>query len=668
MSFNTNYILPGDDKDQIIGKSNYNFSQILANALGLPGQKGVIGPTGIIGQVGNDGSQGTTGARANEWFFQNTPPYGDIPVNEWPLINFDVWVDTSPGSTGGPNRIYYFNDDYTLGIYPYWVDTLSNFIVDGPLTIIQGISGPGEVTEDNAIVIQPLEAATGTFVFTDGSVDVTTANPNYAKVLVANDAATTASLPVFSFGKTFYSTPNLPSFLWRTTSTDYGIIFSAEESVYFQSFATGSYGSTGGTSSITGVNVSVSSTLTASITATGGMTINSPSLGFSSLNVDLQEGQFFLSGMDSGVGVSGPTAGYVLDISGVLVNSQTGERTVLNYNNSSGNSSAKGLSLSMAGSKVFQVGSDLPLGASAGTYPALQIGYTGSTGVSGGTGANIVKSYQEVTSSASSKGLFYSFTDFSNYIEINPTNDVIVVTPTATTPLSTTSRTNRIWLYFPNITSYLEEGNSTQFDVYMNSTVYSIGGISVPTNLGYSPADVYIPDGGTGATGGCRHVRLNFFGSRFPEAVDSSDNKTFYVQTFVSGQSSTSVLYYYYDPNYFQSLGGKIICNELYIQGFMSNEIREADERFGDMMSKIDPEAMIGYHYWAVPVVNLMKNSRLFSKLVWAIAKPWSYQMAYEMGSVEKGNLTGKILMNIGIWISRKIGKRILKKKLSFGI
>ena len=87
MGFNTKYILPGDNKDQIISKTNQNFSQVYYNSAGLPGEKGVIGPTGIIGQVGKDGQQGATGTRANIWFFQDTPPYSDIPYTEAPLIN-----------------------------------------------------------------------------------------------------------------------------------------------------------------------------------------------------------------------------------------------------------------------------------------------------------------------------------------------------------------------------------------------------------------------------------------------------------------------------------------------------------------------------------------------------------------------------------------------------
>ena len=101
MSFNTNYILPGDDKNQILGKVNYNFSQILANAVGLPGEMGIKGPTGIIGQVGKDGDGGATGTRANLWFIQEDQPYGNIPYNEAPLINYDIWVNVAGGGIIG---------------------------------------------------------------------------------------------------------------------------------------------------------------------------------------------------------------------------------------------------------------------------------------------------------------------------------------------------------------------------------------------------------------------------------------------------------------------------------------------------------------------------------------------------------------------------------------
>jgi hypothetical protein len=73
-------------------------------------------------------------------------------------------------------------------------------------------------------------------------------------------------------------------------------------------------------------------------------------------------------------------------------------------------------------------------------------------------------------------------------------------------------------------------------------------------------------------------------------------------------------------------------------------------------MIETRPEVMAGYYFWAKPIVSLMKRSKMFSKAVWFVAKPWSTQMAYEMGAIDRGSLTGKILMETGIFFSGLIG------------
>ena len=662
MSFNTNYILPGDDKNQILGKVNYNFSQILANAVGLPGEIGTKGPTGIIGQVGKDGATGATGTRANLWFIQEDQPYGNVPYTETPLINYDIWVNTSPLGPSGPNRIYRYDGNNTSGYYPFWVDTLSNFVIDSQFTLLQGIYGPGEVTEDDAIIISP-NSGTGplntTFVFTDREVTAADANPNYAKVLIETDASITASLPIFGADKTFYSSSGLPAFYWKTTGTDYGIKFSSGEDLIIQSQATGSYGSTGGTAFVSANNINFSSATTMGISATGGLSINSQTLGFSSRNSTLSPAGFALSNMSSSIGITAASTGYALDITGTLSASQTGERTVFNYSGFYGGTTRNSLGLSMLDNTLFSVGNSPAPASIDATAASLVIGYTGSIGISGGTGANIVKSYQSISDPASSKILVGS--NLNNYIEITPSNDVIVITPTPTGPIiSDGSRINRIWLALNNPNSYLEPGNDTCVDIFMDSSTYCIGGVSVTTNDFFFPSNYTISDSGQtspGATGGCRHVRINFYGSEFPSAVNPSRDKFFYLEAFSSGYSSAVQLPYYYAvPSTFRAT---VICTELHRQGFMSDEIREADERFGRMISETSPETMLGYHYWAIPIVNLMQKSRLFTRIVWTVAKPWAYHMAYEMGSLEKDNLLGKVLMKVGAFISKAIGKSI---------
>lgn len=664
MSFNTNYILPGDDKNQIIGKVNYNFSQVLSNAVGLPGQSGILGATGIIGQVGKDGSIGSTGTRANKWYFQQTPPFGDIPYSQAPLINYDVWVDTSPGATGGPNRIYQYNKNYTFGQYPFWVDTDSNFAIDSNFTLLQGVSGPGEVTEKNAIVIGSggTSPAETTFVFTDRSVTANNANPRYSKILVESDTSTTASLPLFSFGKTFYTKSDLPSFFWQNTGDNYDIKFSSGGEMFIQSQATGTYSSTGETASLVASGINWNSSTTASIIGPSGISINASTLGLSSLNVQLQTGGLSLPSMNTGMGATSSGSDYALSINGSLLDSQTGERTVLGYAGFYGGTRQNSLFLGVSGANLFTVGNSPAASQINATTAALGIGYTGSQGVSGGTGANIVKSYQSITSSASSTSIFNGL-NINNYIQVTPSSDVIVINAVPTGPVSSDGRSGRIWLLLTGIDSYLEAGNASCIDIFLNGSTTSIGGISVPTNYSYAPSEYYIRDFGAttpGPTGGCRHVRINFYGSSFPISVNTSANRFFYLEAFSSGYNASTQLPYFYS-----SVGGTqltVICTELHRQGFMPDDIREADERFGRMISETSPETMAGYHYWAIPIVNLMRKSRLFTKIVWTVAKPWAYQMAYEMGAIEKGNVTGKILMKIGIFASNLIGKIISAK------
>jgi hypothetical protein len=552
MSFNTNYILPGDDKNQIIGKVNYNFSQVLSNAVGLPGQSGILGATGIIGQVGKDGSTGPTGPRANEWYFQQTPPFGNIPYTQAPLINYDVWVDTSAGSTGGPNRIYQYKDNYTLGQYPFWVDTLSNFAIDSNFTLLQGVSGPGEVTEKNAIVIGATSPASTTFVFTDREVTAANANPRYSKILIENDASITASLPLFSFGKTFYSLSDLPSFFWQNTGDNYDIKLSSGDEITIQSQATGSYSSTGGTASLVASGINWNSSTTASLTGPSGISINASTIGFTSLNTQLQAGAFSLSNMSSGIGATSYGSDYALSINGVLLDSQTGLRTVLEYSGFYGGNVRSSLALGVSGGNLFTVGNSPAASQISATYAALAIGYTGSTGVSGGTGANIVKSYQSITSSASSTGIFSGPSGRStcNYIQVIPSSDVIVVNAVPTGPINSNGRSSRIWLLLTGLSSYLETGNASCIDIFLNGET-CIGGVSVPTNISNSPSEFYIQDSGAvnpGPTGGCRHVRLNFYGSAFPSTVNTSGNRFFYLESFSSGYNSAVQLPYNYPP------------------------------------------------------------------------------------------------------------------------
>ena len=109
----------------------------------------------------------------------------------------------------------------------------------------------------------------------------------------------------------------------------------------------------------------------------------------------------------------------------------------------------------------------------------------------------------------------------------------------------------------------------------------------------------------------------------------------------------------------------KIICNELYIQGFLPEELWDADERYGDMMFEKDPRLVIGYQMWARYVVEFMRKNPQYSKYSYMIFKPWTEYMGYEMGVIQKKNWKGYLTHVVGKQISYLVfnlnnGKRLL--------
>ena len=113
--------------------------------------------------------------------------------------------------------------------------------------------------------------------------------------------------------------------------------------------------------------------------------------------------------------------------------------------------------------------------------------------------------------------------------------------------------------------------------------------------------------------------------------------------------------------------GNKIICNELYRQGYLSEKLWNADERYGDMMFESDPKLVIGYQMWARKVVKLMRKRPLYGKLAYKIFKPWTEYMGYKMGVIKKPTLMGRFTNWVGSKFSYMVfdlynGQRLLDK------
>lgn len=117
----------------------------------------------------------------------------------------------------------------------------------------------------------------------------------------------------------------------------------------------------------------------------------------------------------------------------------------------------------------------------------------------------------------------------------------------------------------------------------------------------------------------------------------------------------------------------KIICAKLYEQGYMDPNVWVADQKYGKWLRQNDRRVYRGYIRWARTVTAWMdgkgpecflwlpKEQRLvaqkeaITKMALRIGIPWSEHMAYLMGARSKDNLRGKVLMTIGVPISRLI-------------
>lgn len=95
-----------------------------------------------------------------------------------------------------------------------------------------------------------------------------------------------------------------------------------------------------------------------------------------------------------------------------------------------------------------------------------------------------------------------------------------------------------------------------------------------------------------------------------------------------------------------------VICTELYKQGYMDLATYAKDSEYGRQLYKESPEVIVGYHFWAKPIVKLMKKSPIFTKIVSYPALKWARHIANEENSI-----FGILAVNIGQPICGIIGK-----------
>jgi hypothetical protein len=335
----------GDTQEDLVNKINQNFGSIVANGGGPQGSDGPQGDQGSVGPAGPMGDQGVPGERGTRWFLSSTEPLGGTAGVG--IIVGDYWVDT--------------NDDKLVYIYATggWISTGENLQAQDAFTILPSIVGPGSSTSKNAIVQSSATPNVNTFVLSDAVVSTVSANPTYAKFLIATQA--TNGFPLLEFAKSNLANGlpadynRHPFFGWKNPSaSDYGLRFVVPGDL-LDIVAGGNLTlqSTSGNVNITGVSTTLSATNSMTFTSTGNLNLNA-----GSSNLLISSNQFNLSSTTASfnvpVSVSGSFGGASMFS---LSNSSTGGG--LNVNLSGTASTSRYLAnFTVTGTSKFYVRSD----------------------------------------------------------------------------------------------------------------------------------------------------------------------------------------------------------------------------------------------------------------------------------------------------------------------
>jgi hypothetical protein len=228
------------------------------------------------------GDQGVPGERGTRWFLSSTEPLGGTAGVG--IIVGDYWVDTND------NKLVYI---YATG---GWISTGENLQAQDSFTTLTGIVGSTGATSKNAIVQSSATPNINTFVLSDAVVSTVSANPTYAKFLIATQA--TNGFPLLEFAKSNLANGlpadynRHPYFGWKNPSaSDYGLRFVVPGDL-LDIVAGGNLTlqSTSGNVNITGVSTTLSATNSMSFTSTGSLNLNA-----GSSNLLITSNQFNLS-------------------------------------------------------------------------------------------------------------------------------------------------------------------------------------------------------------------------------------------------------------------------------------------------------------------------------------------------------------------------------------
>lgn len=99
------------------------------------------------------------------------------------------------------------------------------------------------------------------------------------------------------------------------------------------------------------------------------------------------------------------------------------------------------------------------------------------------------------------------------------------------------------------------------------------------------------------------------------------------------------------------------ICTELYRQEIISKHLWTLTGTFGQEFKKLDPEGFYGYQLFAMPLVKLMRKSKIFTKIMKAIFLPWCNWMGHQYDETIADSKQGYTIYRIMKWSMPKLYK-----------
>ncbi|MEK7538296.1 MAG: hypothetical protein AAB552_00500 [Patescibacteria group bacterium] len=94
------------------------------------------------------------------------------------------------------------------------------------------------------------------------------------------------------------------------------------------------------------------------------------------------------------------------------------------------------------------------------------------------------------------------------------------------------------------------------------------------------------------------------------------------------------------DANSEYGSSDRVICTHFYRKGMLAREVWRADMTF--TAKHLSETTVRGYHFWAIPYVQLMRKNSFAERIMFPLAKWRAEELGYQMGVLPRSNFKGK--------------------------